>query len=256
MKAYILGSGSDGNCTILENDSDAIMLDCGVPRLSKIEDIPWNKIRGICITHSHTDHTNKLKTALRRADVPVYITREEYFTDRFQKQFGGFIENPPLIKFVEPNLAFQVGSFTVLPIRACHDTPLPCHYFVQDEYNSFFYGSDTVDISMDAFNCMCIADFVMIESNYDEQVMKTDILDNEQIIYPYDSDLKYRIKYTAHMSNTRVRNILKRLPDNKPILLGHVSKNYNSKKTLKKVFRKMHNVIIRDRSDYPMRFDL
>ena len=214
-------------------------------------DLPWDKIRGICLTHSHTDHTSKLSSVMRVCDVPVYMTREEYYQERMQKLVGKFMENPPRMVFIEPNKPFKIGSFMILPIRANHDVGLPCHFYVQDENSSFFFGCDTVDISMDAFNCMYFANFVMMESNYDEDAMNTDILDGEPVETPYDEELKYRIRNTAHMSNSRVRSVIKYLDKDKPILLGHISKTYNSKKTLKKVFRKMKNVIIVDRDEYP-----
>jgi len=31
MKLKVLGSGSSGNCYLLENESEALMLECGLP---------------------------------------------------------------------------------------------------------------------------------------------------------------------------------------------------------------------------------
>ena len=58
MKLKVLGSGSSGNCYILENDTEALIIEVGVPfkdvKVALNFDI--KKIKAVIVTHEHGDH--------------------------------------------------------------------------------------------------------------------------------------------------------------------------------------------------------
>lgn len=58
MRLSCCGSGSDGNCYILESDNEILLLDAGNSVKNVLININWNisKISGVLITHSHSDH--------------------------------------------------------------------------------------------------------------------------------------------------------------------------------------------------------
>lgn len=58
MKFRCLGSGSSGNCYILENDSEALIIEAGIPFMTvkKALDFNISKIVGVVVSHSHGDH--------------------------------------------------------------------------------------------------------------------------------------------------------------------------------------------------------
>ena len=54
----ILGSSSKGNCYVLQNDSEAIIIEAGV-KLSEVKKaLGWNtaKVKVCIISHRHNDH--------------------------------------------------------------------------------------------------------------------------------------------------------------------------------------------------------
>ena len=55
MKLTVLNSNSRGNCYVLQNDTEALIIECGV-RLSAVKkalNFNISKIRGVLISHEH-----------------------------------------------------------------------------------------------------------------------------------------------------------------------------------------------------------
>lgn len=59
------------NCYIVENDSEAIIIDPG-DEPEKIEKALSHKLIGIIITHSHSDHISGMNYFIDKYSVPVY----------------------------------------------------------------------------------------------------------------------------------------------------------------------------------------
>lgn len=55
MQLKVLGSGSSGNCYLLETDTECLVLDAGVnTKEVKIAlDFDVRRIKGVLVTHSH-----------------------------------------------------------------------------------------------------------------------------------------------------------------------------------------------------------
>ena len=77
MKFSVLGSGSKGNCTLIESGSTRILIDAGFSgkeinrRLALIDRSPQD-LNAILITHEHGDHVGGVGVLSRRCDLPVY----------------------------------------------------------------------------------------------------------------------------------------------------------------------------------------
>ena len=80
-KISAMFSGSRGNCTYLSAGNSSLLVDVGVSAkqiLLGMEQRMFNpeKLGGIFITHSHTDHVSGLRVFLKKFNVPVYATKE------------------------------------------------------------------------------------------------------------------------------------------------------------------------------------
>lgn len=55
MLLKVVGTGSSGNCYILENENEALILEAGCRMKSALKTIDYNvsKISGVLITHEH-----------------------------------------------------------------------------------------------------------------------------------------------------------------------------------------------------------
>ena len=68
MRVVSIASGSKGNAYLVEEDGEAILVDCGVC-YKKLKDIEFS---AVLVTHSHADHVCGLGTLLKRRDIPVF----------------------------------------------------------------------------------------------------------------------------------------------------------------------------------------
>ena len=71
-----LFSGSSANCTYVEVNGNAVLIDAGAG-VKKTEQAlrqigsGYDKIRGVFVTHEHSDHISGLKTILKYHTIPV-----------------------------------------------------------------------------------------------------------------------------------------------------------------------------------------
>ena len=78
LKYCSIGSGSSGNCHYVGYKDTNILIDAGLSgkRISKgLEDIDVDisKLRGIFVTHEHSDHIKGLGIISRKYDLPIYL---------------------------------------------------------------------------------------------------------------------------------------------------------------------------------------
>lgn len=73
MKLKVLGSGSSGNCYILENDEEALIIEAGLPFMEVKKSLNFNvmKIKAVITTHIHSDHHQYFFQYVR-AGIPVW----------------------------------------------------------------------------------------------------------------------------------------------------------------------------------------
>ena len=81
LKFICLGSGSSGNGYFLWTDHDAIMIDAGIgfkllKRHVGVYELPWERMRGLFITHDHADHIKSVGKLATDYQIPVFSTEE------------------------------------------------------------------------------------------------------------------------------------------------------------------------------------
>lgn len=72
MKLTCLASGSSGNCYLLENNNEVLILDCGIPIKAIKQGLNWDisKVVGVIVSHGHKDHSKALDD-LRDMGIPI-----------------------------------------------------------------------------------------------------------------------------------------------------------------------------------------
>lgn len=90
MKIKVLGSGSAGNCYLLETDTETLVLDCGISfKDIKIGlDFDLSRVVGTLVSHEHLDHSKSVKD-LKKFGIDVW---QPYLDEKKiqKKQFGSF----------------------------------------------------------------------------------------------------------------------------------------------------------------------
>ena len=73
MKIKCLASGSSGNCYLLENEKECLILDAGIPIKQIKQGLDWDisKVVGVCASHAHSDHSKAVKN-FKNMGVPVF----------------------------------------------------------------------------------------------------------------------------------------------------------------------------------------
>lgn len=198
FRLKILGSSSKGNCYILSNSHNSIMLDCGV---NHIEDkIDANSIDGIVITHKHDDHIEGLKTFKN-------YFNGKYYSNQEVLDVLPVLDNQKQI--VEHNKKFEIGSFVIVPFQLEHDV-LCYGYLIKDTISNYkiLYVTDTgyINYNFDDIDCF------LIESNCDEELLT------------YEDYKEVRL-YNTHLSMQQTANFLEKNVNHntEKIILCHIS---------------------------------
>ena len=115
MELKVLGSSSDGNSYILDNGSEALLIEAGISfkNVKKALDFNIRKVMGCLITHQHNDHAKYIKTIV---DSGIYtLALPEVWTAK------GVTGSRAIS--IDLSRSYKLGNFTVKPFQAAHDVP-------------------------------------------------------------------------------------------------------------------------------------
>ncbi len=220
MKLTVINSGSKGNCYILHNEREALMLEAGAPFrevLRAVGPAVCSSIRGCVLSHEHGDHAKYVKDVLDHA-IPVYATPGTIDALKGKKSkicrpVGFTSDLSWLVDEETPWMIERIGGFWVFPFKTIHDSASPCGFYIKHaDFGNLLFATDTKFIP----NRFKDLTNIMIECNYDDGRLaaRTDIPDS----------LKDRIRM-SHMSVDTCIEALKANDMSKvcKIILIHIS---------------------------------
>lgn len=217
-----LYSGSSGNSLFVETSNTKILVDAGVSSkkiekaLNEISVDPCS-LDAILITHEHTDHVQGLGTFSKKFDVPVFVNQETL--DAMPKQKDKI--DSKNINMFKVSDKFSVGDLDIKPFAIPHDAVNPCGFNIFKDNKKISIATDIGHMTNDIIKCLEESLFVMLEANYDPEVLKCSS-------YPFI--LKSRIAGpTGHLSNEIAGKTITHLLKSglKTAMLGHLSKESN-----------------------------
>ena len=146
MNLKVLGSGSSGNCYILESDTEALIIEAGLPfrEVKKALDFNVRKIVGVICSHGHKDHSGYVGE-YEKAGIPVF-------------------------KPYEGKKAACYRSFIIKTFELVHDVSCYGFYIWNPEMGSLIYASDTEYIKY-RFKEL---NHILVEANYSKELVDRD----------------------------------------------------------------------------------
>lgn len=224
MRLCSIASGSSGNCIYVGSDNTHLLVDTGISK-KKIDaglkelDIKGEELKGILITHEHSDHIQGLGVFSRKYEIPIYATPGTIAGIQNYGPLGKMPEG--LLNPIHTDESFQLGDITVDPFRISHDANEPSGYRMNCGGKSVAVATDLGIYDDYIVEKLQKLDAVLLEANHDIHMLEVGS-------YPYY--LKRRVMGDkGHLSNELSGRLLcDILHDNlKHIVLGHLSKENN-----------------------------
>lgn len=217
-----LFSGSSGNATYISCGDTRILVDAGVSGARVKAELAKAgadaaALTGILITHDHADHIAGAGVLSRKFDLPIFATEGTW---RIMEQKIGAVALKN-VRIIEPGQDFYLGEANVLPFPIPHDAAEPVGFSIGIGGARLAVATDMGYMTKNVFATIAGADMVLLESNYDEDMLKAG---------PYPYDLKKRIlSRKGHLSNDDAAQTCFKLVESgvKQIVLGHLSKDNN-----------------------------
>lgn len=222
-KIATLFSSSKGNCTYVGCSGGALLVDAGVS-LRQLEtamcfsSLDISKIKGILITHEHTDHIKGLYMLLKKYRLTVYAS---------PGTLQALAEKEALPPGCEPVEIVcresEIGGMQVKPFYTSHDSAESTGYIITTtDQKKISVATDLGCVTNDVFSELCKSDLVMLESNYDERMLLNG---------SYPQHLKVRIaSKIGHLSNYECgKTVVKLLKSGTArFVLAHLSEENNT----------------------------
>ena len=230
-----LSSGSSGNCYYLGNEKLGILIDAGISARRicgylKEMNLSIEKIMGILVTHNHSDHVYGLQTLTKKYNIPVFTT--ETVWKNILKQLSLKRLPGDCIRKISVQEKFQLAGFDIEAFPVSHDTPETLGFHICAGSKRFTIVTDLGHICENAAKFISAANFLVIESNYDEQMLLNG---------KYPQFLKDRIHgNNGHLDNQHTSDFLaENIHDElSHICLAHLSIENNSPEKAIETIRK------------------
>ena len=223
MRFASLGSGSAGNCMLIEQGATRLMLDCGfgikevINRLQKIALQP-EQISGILVTHEHDDHAKGAFKLAAKYGIPVWLSYgtlkmcERYLPENVSIQFN----------IIDSQTNFNIHNIQVTPYCVPHDAREPTQFTFSDGQYKLGVLTDAGSATPHIVQVLNGCDALVLECNHD-----LDLLENG----PYAWSLKKRVgSRLGHLDNHSAAQLLASLDNRKlkHIIAAHLSAKNNT----------------------------
>lgn len=228
MRLQVLGSSSSGNCYILDDGKEALIIEAGInfKEVKKALDFNLRKVVGCLITHQHNDHAKYIKAMVDNG----------FYTMALPEVWAakGIRDSRSIDAEIYKGRKF--GNFKVLPFPACHDVPCVGYLIDHPDMGKMMFLTDS---------CMCEFTFpglnqVLIECNY------SDVKLIEAINAGRTSPAQRERLLTSHLELSTCKGILQAndLTRVEHIILLHLSDNNSNEQLFVSEIQKLTGKLV------------
>lgn len=218
----ILGSGSAGNCALVETPKTRLLIDGGLSAKQIAErlaacGINPIEIDGILLTHEHGDHAGGLDVWCKKFNTPLYCNRMTAEALRRDQK------NAKDWRLFVTGADFTIGDIAIETFPVPHDAVEPVGFVLHHEKTALGFLTDLGFATKLVHERMRAAHTVVIETNHDEKLLQADTK------RPWSVKQRIMSRH-GHLSNAAAASVLADLLEGKlrRAVLGHLSRDCNS----------------------------
>lgn len=233
MRYVSLGSGSRGNATLVEEQGQCLLIDCGFNRKTALQrlaevGIETQQLRAVLVTHEHGDHAKGVQALCEHLQIPFYTS---FGTARKMQ----WLEHE-LWHCVRPEETLALLNLTVTPVVVPHDAQEPIQFVIQDAHGHKLgvlsdLGSLTPHVVEHYQQCHAL----QVEANHDVQMLR---------VGPYPRSLQQRVGGDyGHLNNQQCAELLQRVwwSGLRHVRAGHISEKNNDPALVQQVLASVLN---------------
>lgn len=242
MNLKVISTGSVGNAYILSNESEALLIECGVKidQIKKALNFDYSKVVGCICTHNHMDHSKAIWDVMKLG-IDVYASAGTLK--------ARFVEDQPRAIAIVAKQSFQIGNFKIMAFDVEHDAKEPLGFLIDHpDCGKTLFLTDT-------FYCKYTfpgLNNIIIEANYSKE-----IIDRKYGAESGKEFLRNRI-LKSHFSLENCKDMLSAndLTQVNKIVLIHLSdSNSDEKQFVKEVAGLTHKVVLAAINGMEINFD-
>lgn len=220
MRFALLGSGSRGNATLVEEGNTRLLIDCGFSvreverRMARLGRSP-EELSAILVTHEHNDHLGGVGALARKYRLPVWLTAGTESAGN--KRLGEL----PQIERLNCHSDFAIEALLIEPYPVPHDAREPCQFVFNNGDKRLGLLTDTGRSTQHIEKQLDTCDALILESNHDPQMLTEG---------PYPPALQARVGGgLGHLSNGQAAAILQCIDSSslQHLVAAHLSEKNN-----------------------------
>jgi len=218
-----LGSGSAGNCALVETPGTRLLIDGGLSTMQTKQrlaecGISPEQLDGILLTHEHGDHARCLAVWSKQFETPIYAN--SLTAEALRRNMPEGKQNWRL--FVTGS-DFCINDIAIQNFSVPHDAADPVGFVLHHGNASLGFLTDLGFATKLACERLRMAHTVVIEANHDEKLLQ---LDTKR---PWSTKQRIMSRH-GHLSNDAAAGVLAGMIGGnfKRAVLGHLSRDCNS----------------------------
>ncbi len=218
----ILGSGSAGNCAVVESGQCTLLIDGGLSArqiVTRLESVGINPLEldGILLTHEHIDHVGGLDVLCKKFCVPIYCNA--LTAEALRRSEAACRKN---FRLFQTGGEFTVKDITVQTFPIPHDAVDPVGFVLHQDSSALGFCTDLGFATKLVFERLRAVQTLVIETNHDEKMLQADT----RRPWPVKQRIMSR---HGHLSNAAAAEVLVQLLEGglRRAVLGHLSRDCN-----------------------------
>jgi phosphoribosyl 1,2-cyclic phosphodiesterase len=219
----VLGSGSAGNCALVQTERCRLLVDGGlsarqiIARLGAAGIAP-ESLDGILITHEHGDHIGGLEVFCKKYAVPLYCNPLTAETMKCGDLFG-----KKEWRLFTTGSDFSIKDIDLRTFPVPHDAVDPVGFVLHSGGASLGFLTDLGHATKLVYERVRLVQTLVIETNHDEKMLQNDTR------RPWAVKQRIMSRH-GHLSNAAAASVVADLLGNglERVILGHLSRDCNS----------------------------